>query len=737
VRLRDFASTKEAAVPRKRSVEISVEPNEVVLRERRLEVRAPAALDPETASAAITLASVPATVSLSNGKRTATVVPEGELPAGPHTLLVGELVSARGARLSDPLEVPFFVSDSRAKVASAHRVESIVRLEIDRLRTTRVSAARRPEGRYIEIMKAVSRRTGKAIELAFDQSGAAIDANAVFEKIRRSRQTEFGKLHPVLKRAVDERDRDELIPVAVWLRLPDEELPEKREKGATARPPRTEAEHARRITETAERIGEVLRGHGAVNPRPDPHAPVVFAEIPAGRIRRLEKNDAVAALFLYDRDGEVDLSDSMKIAQSDTVQSSLALTGSGVNVAVYEDGPDDTTLLSITARFTNNPATDDHARHTHGIIKNIEANKPHGHASGCNLHSANSMDLDAIAWAAHARGCTVISQSFHRDAEQTDSGLSFDDMYKDWLVLHWPYPTILQAAGNGASSEFVNHKGYNSVTVANHDDTASSLAGDSVSRNPSSAHSDRELPELAANGTAVTAVQLTKSGTSMAAPAAAGCTALMQEANSTLKSWPEGCRAILFAGASKNVTGNTWWSDRSAGVDASDGSGAVDGLESVRIAKSRRSPGSAGTRRGWDVGTLRSRDIGSNGETTFSWQVTVPRLLFGPRVKVALAWDSLATVVDVLFLQVASDQLQLDLDLKVYDGNGSLVGYSGSWDNSYEIAEFAARAGETYTIKIRRWSGTADVWYGVAWTVQGTPLIRPDWDLDSRISLSG
>jgi hypothetical protein len=47
------------------------------------------------------------------------------------------------------------------------------------------------------------------------------------------------------------------------------------------------------------------------------------------------------------------------------------------------------------------------------------------------------------------------------------------------------------------------------------------------------------------------------------------------------------------------------------------------------------------------------------------------------------------------------------------------VGYSGSWDNSYEIAEFTGWPGETYTIKIRRWSGTDDVWYGIAWTVTG------------------
>jgi hypothetical protein len=61
----------------------------------------------------------------------------------------------------------------------------------------------------------------------------------------------------------------------------------------------------------------------------------------------------------------------------------------------------------------------------------------------------------------------------------------------------------------------------------------------------------------------------------------------------------------------------------------------------------------------------------------------------------------------------------VDLDLQVFDSQGIQVGYSGSWDNSYEIAEFEGRPGEIYTIKIRRWSGTDSVWYGIAWTVTG------------------
>ena len=96
-------------MPTERSVAVNVEPNEVVLGGRPIEVRAPAALDAETARAVIALTTAPAQVALSRDKRTATLEVDGGLPPGPHTLRVGELVSARGERLSEPVELPFFV----------------------------------------------------------------------------------------------------------------------------------------------------------------------------------------------------------------------------------------------------------------------------------------------------------------------------------------------------------------------------------------------------------------------------------------------------------------------------------------------------------------------------------------------------------------------------------------------------------------------------------------------------
>jgi hypothetical protein len=247
------------------------------------------------------------------------------------------------------------------------------------------------------------------------------------------------------------------------------------------------------------------------------------------------------------------------------------------------------------------------------------------------------------------------------------------------------------------------------------------MSGDSVFRNPSSPHGDRELPEIAANGTGVTTVGLTKSGTSMASPAAAGCAALIQSVDGTLKSWPEGCRAILLAGAKRNIAGQTWWQDVVANVDASDGSGAVDALEAVNIAKQRRWRNAAATMRGWDVGTLRSSDIGRNRRTTFSYSVKLGSTFIAPRhVKVALAWDSSITMFPFPFINLPiASTLTVDLDLQIFDSRGNQVGYSGSWDNSYEIAEFDGKPGETYTIKIRRWSGTDSVWYGIGWTVTG------------------
>lgn len=712
---------------------VELQAGEVVPRGRPILIMADAVVSPEAWRGVAVAGQRINVKALSDGR--SAEVNTLTLPPGSHQLRVEELWSKRSGKRLLNTEIPFVIIDTAAPLPRDMAVQHAVRLRFGTLDVSRNRLNGPCEAGMVEVFKAEHRKSRKPAQLAFDSQGKAFDIARAYAELAQRQHKLYGKLHPDLHARIKAQKPGSEVAVAVWLRSPEVKLPDKPAKGVVRRRPVAEAKAREAWKAATGRFTELAARHGMKIGRVDSAAPLVFGTIAAGRVAELAASPDIAAMFLHQTDGIDDLGTSIAIANADDAHSA-SFTGTGINVAVYEQGPDDTSDLDIDDQFDNNPSTSQHSRHTHGIIKNIEARAPHGHAPDCNLHSANSYDLDAIRWAVQDRGCTVISQSFHRDAEQTSSCLSFDDVYKDHLALHWPYPTICEAAGNGADTEFVNHKGFNRLTAGNHNDTAGGMASDTVFRNPASSHGDRELPEIAANGTGVTAVGLTLGGTSMAAPAVAGGVALIQQANATLRSWPEGCRAIMLAAAWRNPAGSTWRADVVAGVDAADGAGAIDTNAAVQIARARRGRNNVAARRGWDVGTVVSADIGADDFLTYVYRISVPRLLFSPTVKVALAWDSKITTLNFLGLTLPiASTLAVDLDLHVRDSTGATVTSSASWDNSYEIAEFAARRGETYEIRIRRWSGTDNVWFGVAWEVRGIDFVIDRLTTTSQILL--
>lgn len=711
-------------------LKVGIAPQEIVFPGRPITLISDYPLDLRSVAASVLVKGVRGRVTLSPDQRTATWNPPQDFAPGAYTLLIGEITTTNGKPVAGSAVIPFFMTDSVARIPAGLRVESMVRLRINQEETTRLSIHRSPGGQFIEVMKATDSKTGAPKELAFDQDGNPVDAKKVFADAATATVRKYGKLQPALYRMCEHAKAGDRIDVAIWFRTddPDHDRLKKLRDLPRILPKEVAEFHSRLLDESGRLVEKLATRFQIERPRPDRAGPVLYARMTSAQIREAAVMPEIAAIYLYEPKGILDLSDSLAIANSDDVHA-LGTKGAGVNVAVWEPGPDDKSDLVIAGFY--DPAESDtskHARHTCGIVKNKEANKPHGHAPDCTLYSANSYDTNALSWAVKDRTCTVISQSFHRDSEETSGGLSSDDVLKDWLVLHYPYPTILEAAGNiSVADEFVNHKGYNSLAVGNHNDAASSMAGDSCTRNPTTAHADRELPEICANGTVVTCVKLTMSGTSMAAPATAGIAAMLQSRKTTLKTWPEGCRALLLAGANKNVTGGTWWQDLITNADAADGAGAADALESLRIADSRKSRNNAASQRGWDIGTLASSDFDAGGMSNFLYKVKVPSGLFGPRhVKVALAWNSKVSSITVFGTEIPlSSHLTVDFDLKVYDSAGAQVACSNSWDNSYEIAEFQGTAGETYTIKIRRWSGSDSTWFGIAWTVTGGLVLTP------------
>jgi Subtilase family len=716
-------------------IDASIVADEIVAAGSSIELTFPTPVDPQSAQGAIRILRgcepVKSRITLEKRGRVVTVsLDDGAI--GSYEIVISELLGAKGEQLVDYHRLPFAVVPIAGKIPGELRVEHSVRLVVDQLNVTRVAPGEGARAGYVDVVKAVHRTKGTPVEMAFDDRGERVDFDKQLAELAQRRTDKYGSIHETLFRKIEHANEGDRVPIVVWPQL---ELPpapyEKPADRRSIEPPEGEEKVLATIRKASAALRTVLQRSKIKvlkESRSDEAVPFVRATATVAQIREMARNKAVGAIYFDDVSAVTDLADSIAVARSDRAHLA-GFDGTGIRVAVFESGPSVTTNLVFADRFTNSPSASDHARLTSAIVRNIEPNKPHGHAPDCDLFSANSSDNDALRWAVNDQHCTVISQSFHRNSEPGGSGLQSDDVLKDFLALRWPFPTIVQAAGNffvgdddgiiPIEDEFVNHKGFNSLAIGNHDDTAGAMSGSSVFRNPTTTHGDRELPELAANGTGVSANGQNQSGTSFAAPATAGVTALLQDVDSVLCSWPEGCRAILMASAGRNIRGGAWWNDVVSGVDGRDGAGAVDAQAGVQIAQQRRFRDAPPTRRGWDVGTISSSVIGQDRLATFRYRVTVPNLIFFPKVKVALAWDS--AVTSFLGIPLAST-LTVDLDLLVRDSLGVQVASAASWDNSYEVVEFAARRGETYEIIIRRWSGTDSVWYGVAWTVSGFSL---------------
>src|ERR1700704_5739593 len=65
---------------------------------------------------------------------------------------------------------------------------------------------------------------------------------------------------------------------------------------------------------------------------------------------------------------------------------------------------------------------------------------------------------------------------------------------------------------------------------------------------------------------------------------------------------------------------------------------APNTLNAVRIAEQRKGRNNTPALRGWDVGTLRSADIGSNRETTFSYRISVLRQRVGHIIRTSTSF---------------------------------------------------------------------------------------------------
>lgn len=556
--------------------------------------------------------------------------------------------------------------------------------------------------------------------------GSIGDEATLLDKERALFRERFGALTPELARALETTDEDEMIPVWFWAKLtldyPDKNIaianPEIGKRFAEEAKIKAIAAREPIRAEVVRRGLRVLEEGGS--------APMLRALVPAREVRELAFLPEVVALGSDDYPGR-----PLSNAYYTNDRASLAQTvstGSGRAVCLIEAGrPDDMSQMEIAGIASPSGATSSHIRMTSGIVRNTGTVEMAPAASvfvgNWDQYVGTPSAPTVHEWCT-SKGATTINFSW-AFATGAPEGLNSVDMQEDYFAKLWPYPLYVPAAGNygcNAGYDTVINRGFNALVVGGSDDKGTVTIGDdtiyncSSWRNPVSTHNDRELPYMVAPAVNIDSAGITGTGTSFAAPQAAGTMALVEARNSSFGPWPEMKRALMLAASWRNVDGGGLGGLPSG--DMKDGMGALDSSQAVMIADpvNYRYPNSAAAMTGYGNAYLNFATDFTNGVSNAKWNLQP--LSYGGKMRAAVAWDGSATCT-TSGLSCSADTLDADLDLEVIDTTTNATAcVSGSYDSSWEGCDFVATAGHQYRAQLRKYGTNATSTYlGIAWTV--------------------
>lgn len=435
----------------------------------------------------------------------------------------------------------------------------------------------------------------------------------------------------------------------------------------------------------------------------------------------------IDAIYAVPKDAGPSISNA-RPTQNMTFVNNAGYTGTGVKVAVTEGerGFAANPYLEWSGYYNSGAEYKAHPTAVGGIIKST-ASGYLGLANGVQLYSANGSYSDwatmtaAMDWGKET--ATVLNNSWYWD--YANSPVFWEADRRQDYYMRYNYDFVVVAAGNfgnGCGGNFTSYvvspaKGYNVMSVGNHEDNDNlGWTGDTMNTcssfgNPGadSASTTHEKPEVSAVGSTIKSTLISTStnvsqaignvgsGTSYAAPMVAALAANIIQAEPTFSYQPERLKSIIMATALHNIEGNARLSDV-------DGTGGIVGSAAL-----------ATVERG------NSADLNITSSTEFPLWYT-QYVYKGERVRFVINWLSNPNAT------YTTDVLPVDLDLTAYRNDGTtVVAYSTSASNSFEIVDFIAPASETYRFRVSKFgtytgSGT---WLGLAWW-RGTYRISPD-----------
>ncbi len=488
------------------------------------------------------------------------------------------------------------------------------------------------------------------------------------------------------------------------------------------------AELALTLGEQLQDVVAAVTGLGGDNVRASTFAPMVFAEMTPAEILELVGRTDLLWLVLDGRGEAVDLLNVSTCATgAQAVQAGV--NPSGLEVAIIEATGEVDTCLPLADNFGGGFPITQHATQVAGVVGSTVSGFQ-GVAPGVRFLTAGDDSKSTAGELADRLWWALVVTSDGAEAYNMSQGFNVNSANGQWTSFDIVVDAFARelrrfisvSAGNmggqaPCNGGFVTSPAIalNVLAVGNYNDQNLCLLGSGLLApccppnsgtilpvmnsscfvDPSSFNGDREEPDVAAPGTSIQTTNIgcsisAVSGTSFAAPHAAGAAALLIARNIGVEEWPELTRAILMASAVDNIEG-------AAALSEVDGAGGINIDEADTILANGQ----------WNPRDLTSSDFsGSNVLTIASFTVPIDTDL----LKVAIAWSGVTAINGI--------GLQTDFDL-VLKQSGMVVAASASYDNSYEVVEVAKPSG-TYTIEVHAFgpiaSGGSEVErLGTAW----------------------
>ena len=441
------------------------------------------------------------------------------------------------------------------------------------------------------------------------------------------------------------------------------------------------------------------------------YAPVAIIELNKNEIMALSRSSKIVSIAAYsEADAEAeDLSLANSITRADYVRDTYGNSGSGVKIGIVEavGVPDTNDSYLSSATIYKRPGDTTVALHATEVARILVGTDPSGANDGlapnaslyCCISGSSTSFYSSVEWLLSS-GVNIINASMGYGGYGTYDQM---DAWIDHIAVQHDVHFV-KSAGN--SSLFITCPGmaYNAITVgglnAHGSDSVAGFTVPDTSSYEESGNSDRpEKPNLVAPSVDIwSRGGETVSGTSYAAPQAAGTIAQMCSLNSALKTKQAAVGAILMASAAEKVeakgngsTGDTFLNSVCVAGQNGFAVSQVSDKEGAGILDARWARGIV------YYGNFWSYTIAASG-FPYNKSITI-NASSNSLTRVAVFWLKRNRVTN--HNAAPATQVEIaDLNLSVYGPNGSLLAVSDLAEGNFEIVQFAPPSTGTYTITI-------------------------------------